>query len=242
MCTMSVIRSHSEGIRVAFNRDELHNRSEAFPPEVKFIGDHAAIMPIDPISGGTWTAVNDAGLVLCLLNRNPGDMPPVSAIRSRGTLIPHLADCSSIVEVCRRLEDVHSHDYGPFRLVTVSDSEIAVATFDGREMTRRLSPWGGEPILFTSSGLGDHIVESPRRRLFDCIMDGTAVAQDQFHRHSWPHAGHLSVCMRREDAQTVSLSIVTVNELRATFRYCAGPPDCPSTIFDRSIDRTGCIT
>src|SRR5262249_12632394 len=87
----------------------------------------------------------------------------------------------------------------------------------------------GEPFLFTSSGLGDHLVEEPRRQLFAEAMGHSANpdAQDLFHRHEWPDRSHLSVCMRRSDARTVSHTLVVLTERAGLLTYHAAPPDEP---------------
>src|SRR5262249_23772703 len=70
------------------------------------------------------------------------------------------------------------------------------------------------PLLFTSSSLGDAIVERPRRGLFERFMRSRRDpldAQARFHRHRWPDQPQVSVCMSREDAATVSHTVVDVS-------------------------------
>ena len=92
--------------------------------------------------------------------------------------------------------------------------------------------FGGAPLLFTSSGLGDHLVEGVRRELFDAFFQGPAgeweAAQDAFHRHRWPGRGHLSVNMKRPDARTVSHAVIDVDGVRVRFRYHPAAPDEPA--------------
>jgi hypothetical protein len=68
--------------------------------------------------------------------------------------------------------------------------------------------------LFTSSGLGDALVEGPRRRLFERLVlgaeDSWLDGQSRFHRHRWPGQPELSVWMERPDARTVSRSVIDV--------------------------------
>ena len=84
MCTVTIITVDSaaqcapdsgsaargKGIRLACNRDELRTRPAALPPIIRTFGNRKAIMPVDPISNGTWIAVNDAGIAATLLNVN----------------------------------------------------------------------------------------------------------------------------------------------------------------------------
>ncbi len=81
--------------------------------------------------------------------------------------------------------------------------------------------------MFTSSGLGDHLVAEPRTRLFESLLDGgrlTPAGQERFHRHRWDDAPQLSVCMSRHDARTVSYTTVEVTPDRATLSYLPGCP------------------
>ena len=49
--------------------------------------------------------------------------------------------------------------------------------------------------------------------------------QDAYHRHFWPDRRHLSVCMRRPDARTVSYTLVEHDGDAVRMLYHAGPPD-----------------
>ena len=85
----------------------------------------------------------------------------------------------------------HRREYAPFRLVLVArrrDRRMLCGDGDGRSSGRR--PALDDPVLFTSSGLGDHLVEGPRRRP---VRSAARLAgrrglgrQDAFHRHRWP--------------------------------------------------------
>jgi len=86
----------------------------------------------------------------------------------------------------------------------------------------------GIPHFFTSSGLGDSVVDGPRRELFGEMfpLDGDwEAAQRAFHRHSWADRPNLSVCMRRPDAATVSCTTVEVCAEHVSLAYTPGPPD-----------------
>jgi hypothetical protein len=113
--------------------------------------------------------------------------------------------------------------------VLVDDAATANMLWDGRQPQAE-SPRALEgPLMFTSSGLGDHLVEPPRRELFERSfedLDGADVAtvQDAFHRHRWPDRPELSVCTSRHDAQTVSHTVVELlpDDVRMTYRAVAG--------------------
>jgi len=94
--------------------------------------------------------------------------------------------------------------------------------------------------LYVSSGLGDEVVEAPRRALFDELFasDGDPIEKQlAYQRHSWPEAPHISVCMRRDVACTVSQTVVDVLADRDWLRYRPGPPDVDSTAVEVQIER-----
>ena len=66
MCTLTIIPS--SGIRLVCNRDESRLRSTALPPRVRIVGSRQAVMPVDPVSDGTWIGASDAGVVAVLMN------------------------------------------------------------------------------------------------------------------------------------------------------------------------------
>lgn len=233
MCTLTVVPLPGGRLRVGFNRDERRTRTLGLPPEIHTTGERSAVYPTDPVSGGTWLAVTDAGLVFAMLNANPATPPMFSGRRSRGEIIPALLDADTpadaLAEFDRRFDIA---EFAPFRLVLVGHGILADVRWDGREpmVVNRLL--AGAPLLFTSSGLGDHLVEGVRRGLFEAmfaapIPDWPSV-QDAFHRHHWPGREHLSIDMCRPDARTVSRAAIDLDDDAATFEY-ADPADPAST-------------
>lgn len=233
MCTLTVIPLPGGRLRVGFNRDERRTRALGLPPEIHTIGERSAVYPTDPASDGTWLAVTDAGLVFAVLNGNPRTLPQVRGRCSRGKIIPALLDADTpadaLAEFGRRFDFA---DFAPFRLVLVGRGILADVRWDGREPMVLNRLLAGAPLLFTSSGLGDHLVEGVRRDLFESmfaapIPDWPSV-QDAFHRHRWPRREHLSIDMCRPDARTVSRAVIDLGDDAATFAY-ADPADPAST-------------
>jgi hypothetical protein len=232
MCTLTVVPLPGRLLRVAFNRDEQRTRSAGIPPRVGEFEGRRAVFPTDPPSGGTWLAVTDVGLVLAVLNVNRPYPPDRTPSRSRGDIIPALLGTDTPADALTAFERQFTYaDFAPFRLVLVGHGILAEVRWDGHEpmVTSRLL--GGTPLLFTSSGLGDYLVEGVRRELFDDLfagpLDGWEVAQDEFHRHRWPGREHLSVNMERADARTVSHAVIDLGDAGATFTYHPDAPDRP---------------
>jgi hypothetical protein len=239
MCTVTVVPAR-ETIRLACNRDELRSRPAALPPRIQQFGPRWAVLPVDPTSGGTWVAVNDVGLALALLNVNATKGPSATpaAPQSRGKIIPALLHAETPVSAAFSALRLDPAQYAPFRLLLVNRREGVAVHSDG---TRIRLVWRiglMSPQLFTSSGLGDQMVEVPRRQLFDQLFDppGDRLAQqDAFHRHRWPDRPHLSVCMDRQDARTVSHTVVCLGPDRVTLTYHPDAPDRPAEAVARTL-------
>jgi hypothetical protein len=230
MCTLTAIQPERRAddvplFRVVVNRDEQRTRAEALPPRVARAGDHDAIYPIDPVSRGTWVGVNTAGLVVAILNSNPIARPTNRpGLRSRGEIVPALLACSSVTAALAAASDIPAHEFPPFRLVAIERDRFVVVLGDSQRTTVQALRRFDAPFLATSSGLGDHIVEQPRRELFNAMLvrgvSDIADRQDAFHRHRWPDRHHVSVEMSRGDARTVSRTVVEVfhDSVRLTYR------------------------
>ncbi len=252
MCTVSIIRLGDDLIRLACNRDEQNSRPTALPPQIVRIDGHFAVMPIDPTGGGTWIAANDAGVVMALLNRNA----PLSGLReqqrqltqklmSRGRIIPLLIGCSSVESALAAASDLDAGRYGPFTLVIFDREARAQVISDGLEINVTYLDSHGKAALFTSSGLGDCLVESRRRALFGEMLKSrgiSAATQDRYHRHHWPDHEALSVCMRRPDAKTVSHTIVELGPEQIDFRYHAAAPDEPGSNYRTTVSLLQSVT
>jgi hypothetical protein len=221
LCTVTIVPREA-GFRLVCNRDERRARPAAEPPEWRQDGALAQVWPRDPFSGGTWIGANAQGLTMVLLNRNP--VPPVAAAphpRSRGTIIPELLQSDSISSVLDQVKHLPLHQFQPFILLAIQDSCIAVATKrDARLLTNRYRLT--RPLLFTTSSLGDDVVWSPRRGLFERLVErnpSQLAGQETFHQHTWRDRPDISVCMARPDAATVSRTTVDVHRKRVCLTY-----------------------
>jgi hypothetical protein len=193
-------------------------------------------MPIDPQSDGTWIGVTDAGLVFMLLNVYPAPRDPVAPLPriSRGTIIPRLIDADNLDEAFARLQDLHAADHAAFRLVLADRRRVADMYCTGGTCERHAPMALVGPILFTSSGIGDGLVDLPRRALFNQFFADAPdwpEWQDTYHRHFWPERRDLSVCMQRPEARTISYTVVEIDSNEVRMIYYPEPPDQPSTPF-----------
>jgi len=229
MCTATII-PHQDGIRLGFNRDESPARPIALPPRSIACGARQVVMPIDPQSGGTWIGVNDSGLSAALLNVYESPRTPGTPMRSRGTIIPRLLSHATIDDAYNMASNLDAAEYAPFRLLLVDRHRIAMICHTQMNSTFSEPTKIAQPLLFTSSGLGDALVEPPRRVLFEEMFATYGVSQqDAYHRHSWPDRRHLSVCMERPTARTVSYALIEIDSNNIRLCYFPQGPDESAT-------------
>ena len=236
MCTLSWIPLPG-GYALAMNRDERRTRAPALPPAVVDAGGIPALMPVDGDAGGTWISVNDRGHALALLNRwdespHDGGTPFVS----RGLLVRDLAGRPGPAALREAFSGLQLSRYRPFTLVSVAPTEQPVLfEWNGRNLT--LGTLAAPGLVRTSSGSDQAGVERSRGALFHAASDApgglTTQALTTLHRSHQPEKGPLSVCMHRDEAVTVSFSLIRVSGGKVLFRYVAGSP-CETTQFTES--------
>jgi hypothetical protein len=121
-------------------------------------------------------------------------------------IVPSLLAAETIDEALDLAGGIDVTQFPPFRVLALSADSFLIASSDGASLMLSEPAPLQSPILLTSSGLGDHLVEHPRRDLFDRMLSDTPdplAAQDRFHKHHWSDKPHLSVLMSRPDARTV---------------------------------------
>jgi hypothetical protein len=220
MCTVTLIARHGPpppepAVRLVCNRDEQRARPVSTRTISTRCGQRSALMPIDPVSDGTWIGVNDAGVAACLLNRNLG--VPAAGVdfwpgrRSRGEIVPSILAAPSVASAVHALAELDARFFPPFRIVVFDTAIIAEVLSDGDWLDVIPPSSHAATWLATSSSLGDHRVQRPRAELFQDLLganQGGLAAQQRFHNHRWHHRPELSVLMSRPDARTVSRTTI----------------------------------
>jgi transport and Golgi organization protein 2 len=230
MCTLSWLSDETGGYFVWFNRDEQKSRALARLPSLEERGGLQVITPLDPDFGGTWIGVNEKGIAFCLANRYTGNSTSVPAPGdriSRGLLLASILDASSRREATDRIAAMELRRFQPFTVAGFEPgSPVLLLSWDGRHLGSVEHEAQG--LVLTSSGLDQARAESSRRDVFEtALREAGAYGPDlmrQIHRGHLPERGSTSVCMHREDAETVSLSEIRVEPGRVTFSYVAGSP------------------
>jgi hypothetical protein len=225
VCTVTVVPVPG-GFRLACNRDERRDRPPAHVPALHALARRRAAFPVDPVGGGTWIGVNEAGLAAALLNRSSDPAIPArrKAPRSRGLILPQVLECASLAEAIELTATLDACDFDRFRIVMAEHHGAAIVTSDGETLSVEAADLC-RPMMLTSSSLGDALVDRPRRWLFERMFatdEGSWLsAQDRFHRHQWRSHPEISVRMERADARTVSHAVVQVVGRSIELRYRA---------------------
>ena len=240
MCTLSWIH-REDGYLLLFNRDELHSRKSASPPRIEKRNGVAFIAPLDGDHGGSWIAVNQFGLTLCLLNRFDDSLDTTPRdYRSRGFLIRELIDCSDLNLVSQRLERVSLDHFRPFTLVSLLGGHPAMLIeWTGHETRAESNAEELMPVASSSFREGNVVLQ--RRQQFQkmAFERGRVDAEllFEYHRTHLPERGSTSVCMHRSDARTVSMSTVTVTNEIIEFVYHPNSPCQPAKKAQFQLER-----
>jgi hypothetical protein len=223
MCTVSIVPDGAR-VRLLCNRDERRDRPTAVAPEMRPVGQRRALFPVDPLSAGTWIAGNDAGLVLVLMNRTYVALsaPGEPSRQSRGTIVPALITHRRLEDVCTASMKLPFGRFEPFRLLAIQRSDVVSITSHGGAPVATFHTLD-RPLLWTSSALGDAVVEAPRRELFARLVlrapELWIRGQHRFHRHRWRRRPDISVVMSRTDACTVSRTAIDITPRRIVMTY-----------------------
>jgi len=191
-------------------------------------------MPVDSKSKGSWIGVNSAGLFFSLLNLNEKNMEnyrPNPGQKSRGLIVSFLLGSFSLTDSKEKLQTFNMTDFPPFRLLYLDVNQMIFGshTWNGRIFLGDEFLWSGEPLFYTSSGLGDSYVYKPRHNLFMQFFrrfdfsENFAEVQDSFHMQRDDRNLDTSIFMERSSAMTVSRSVIEINKSRIKFIYHMPP-------------------
>jgi len=213
------------GYELFFNRDERLSRRRAELP-TRQSGDNVDyISPTDSDAGGTWIAVNQYGVTVCLLNHYQFEqIETYKNWISRGEMVRSFSGTMSMQAAERCFNALDLNDYRAFRMFMID-----------HEGNNRLFVWDGHSARIernvstpkSSSSVDSKNVKRKRKQLFaDMNLVESKETQDyiNYHASHSPSRSKDSVCMHRDDAKTVSLSHVSVSSDGISFAYADGSP------------------
>ncbi len=236
MCTMTWF-AHDNGYELFFNRDERLSRKQADAPSINSRDGVDYLSPTDADAGGTWIAVNQYGITVCLLNHY--QFQQIETYKnwiSRGEIVRQFAVFSKLETAAQEFDSMDLDDYRAFRMFMIQpDGQNLLFVWDGHKA--RIERNVTTPK--SSSSVDAKEVKALRKALFADLKLGES--QDRqaffdFHSSHMPTRSKDSVCMHRDDAKTVSFSHVTVLNKNISFAYADGAP-CEAKLGDAiSID------
>ncbi|MGF1695096.1 NRDE family protein [Vibrio lamellibrachiae] len=230
MCSVSWIINES-GYHVFFNRDEQKSRALALPPRQLNVNGVEVLMPIDPAGNGSWVSLNEFGLSLCLLNNYQGVVPSrtlrKSDLVSRGLLLKQLSGYANIKQIEHSFHQLNLNQFAPFTLLVfspvTSSTPLSVVAFAWNGQESSIYPT--ECPLFSSSVDVDAVKAYRLEQFRQFTADDNSVdSLLKFHAHHHPDQMHLSTCMHRADAQTVSMTYLNVSKSHQFMAYVPGSP------------------
>ncbi len=223
MCTLAFIPT-KDGYLLGMNRDEQKTRPPALSPEIVSKQNKRFIMPVDH-RGGTWLGISETGNTFALLNWYPEDR--LQGTQSRGQIIPQVIAAADCAEFDLELRALDLSKMSAFRLIGVffGDRLLKEIRWNGSVLQTTSHEWAqriwassgfneGEAIFKRSQVWEESLpinLQNPRRWMTNLLGS---------HRGG---PGPFSICMHRDDAQTVSYSEVEVNTRTKMLRYLPKP-------------------
>ena len=226
MCLLAVLFRVVDDAPVVIgaNREEQYARGGE-PPAIRE-GPRPFISGIDPVAGGTWLGVNDAGVVVGLTNR-PKLTPPKNP-RSRGLLVRDLFAAGSAREARdRAIEELRTAEYAGFNLL-FADADDAVVIHGGEWL--RITPLPPGEHVLTKGDVnqpGDERVAEALGRLRSRRFANADEALEELRRLCSHAEPPVPVVVRGETHGTVSSTLMALREplRRSELFHAAGSPD-----------------
>jgi uncharacterized protein with NRDE domain len=213
---------------VAANRDERLGRAASGPK--LWPGELPLVAPVDEVAGGTWWAVNAAGLFVGLTNRAGANLDPLR--RSRGQLVLDVARCRTLVEMEQLLRSIPAQAYNGFHLLAANGQAGVTAVDDGTRLTVSVLGPGRHIISERSFGASATSRDASVGELLAGIPSPDELQQRMGQHLSDPFQ---SLCVHLPDIDygTRSSTILALGGSAPLLRYADGPP-CVTPWTDQS--------
>jgi len=226
MCTVSLI-ARKNGYVLAMNRDEKLSRVAGLPPSKRMIQGRTIISPSEP-GGGTWIAVNDAGVTFALINWYAIKTKVKTDFVSRGKVVNAVYALDSPGSATEALENLPLEKINPFRVIGIfpETNEVVQWQWNLKKLVCKKHRWRAQQWI--SSGFDEPAAQRVRSRTFQKALNhksaGTLAWLRRLHCSHTPQSGPFSTCMHRADAATVSYTEIAVSPNTATMVHHVGAP------------------
>lgn len=234
MCTMTWFKTE-QGYELFFNRDEQLSRQRALLPKIQTQAEVGYISPTDVDAGGTWITLNQFGVTACLLNHYQfQQIETYKDWTSRGEIVRSFASVESVIDAKRHFDKLDLDQFRAFRLFVIERSgKNALFIWDGHQARTENNVVAPK----SSSSVNAQSVKAGRvKQFYDANLDRSESIDDYLSYHSGhnPERSEKSVCMHREDAKTVSLTHISVDDVSARLAYADGSP-CEAVLMPPTI-------
>ena len=158
MCTVTFIRNRDDIILTA-NRDEQTTRAAALPPRKYDLPMKTLIYPKDPVSNGSWFAVDEHGNGAIVLNgsdQNHQVSPPYR--KSRGSILTELM---GRVSPLSHWATIDLRNIAPFTIILFEQYKLYKLSWNGRVKMQRVKDTQKDHI-WSSTTLYDTRVRAQR--------------------------------------------------------------------------------
>ena len=226
MCTVSFL-ARKRGYALAMNRDEKLARVAGLPPSNKILQGRMVLSPSEP-GGGTWIALNDAGVTFALINWYAITTRVKTNLVSRGDVVNAVCAKNSPAAAESILEKLPLARMNSFRLIGVfpATQEVVQWQWNLQTLVRKNHSWHTQQWI--SSGCDEPTAQRLRSETFRRALKqksaGTLDWLRRLHRSHAPEPGPFATCMHRTDAETVSYTETLVADGSAAMRHVNGAP------------------
>ncbi|MGX1024324.1 NRDE family protein [Flavobacterium sp. CS20] len=222
MCTVSYI-THNQGFNLTSNRDELVSRPTK-PPKIYEEFNQQLVYPKDELAGGTWIAISNQNITVCLLNgafKKHKRKPPYA--RSRGQVLKQRFDYQTNRDF---VDNLNLKNIEPFTLLLIDHKDkidFAELVWDGTQKHyKSIDP--SKNHIWASATLYSEDQRQSRKKWFQHFLNQhhNITPNDilNFHTGSYTDDKKNDMLMQRNKMlKTISVSQINVFLDKASFVY-----------------------
>lgn len=221
MCTVTYLPLRDNDFILTSNRDEDPKRKTIAPKT--YLEDGVRLTyPKDELAGGTWIGLSEKSRLICLLNGGFTKHQRAESYRmSRGVIVKQLLKVEDPVEIINHFD---FEGIEPFTIVLVdwnSNLKAYELVWDGAK--KHFQELNNKPKIWSSSTLYTDEMKQLRKEWFaDWLLNNRNFNQSDiinFHQDETKGSKEVSLKMKRQNVETVSVTSVIKNEKKLTMSY-----------------------
>lgn len=213
MCSLSVVTVANGSTVLTHNRDEAISRQHSAKTLAKtLINDKYAIMPIDPVSKGTWIGSNGTISAALLNGYQQLHVKKSSYSKSRGVIIPALLAYGTLQDF---INNFSFEGIEPFTLIMLQDQCLMELGWDELKVHTNKLEFGAFHFYSSYTLYEQKTIDNRKNHMIDFLRDKelTADLVLDYHRLSGEdHNQYLNVSFT-DQLKTVSLTQIILDDL-----------------------------